>query len=357
MNRLIIYIIISFLLISCKRDNPFATVSGYVFYYGIAIPVSNVRVKVNEGISFSGADGYYEIPEVRKGIYTLRADKEEFEPYNVELEFTEDLVFHNVNLVSNELTSTVSGYLYGDYSGEPRIGYKVIFLNPNGTESRLFATSDSLGYYEIKLVPERYLSFIVMNEGEEVFRDYLEVGEEDVIRDIVFPDVFEFEDSRDGKVYPALRIDSLDWMIENLAYMPFVYDHEDISPDFTRYYVFAYEGQDAEFARQDDNFRNYGVLYNWKAAANACPDGWRLPTNEEWRSLGEEVYGSWFNLQYGGYVGINGGSFEAGNYGGYWSITSCLEKSAYHWFLRSGENVFQSQCNPWRHGFSVRCVR
>ena len=99
MHRLIIYIIISLSLISCKRENPFATVSGYVFHYGIAIPVSNVRVKVNEGISYSGSDGYYEIPGVKKGIYTLRADKEEFDPYDVEMEFTEDLVFHNVNLI------------------------------------------------------------------------------------------------------------------------------------------------------------------------------------------------------------------------------------------------------------------
>ena len=42
------------------------------------------------------------------------------------------------------------------------------------------------------------------------------------------------------------------------------------------------------------NCRRYGRLYTWDAAPRACQalgDGWRLPTNEEWRQLGTRYGG------------------------------------------------------------------
>ncbi len=30
---------------------------------------------------------------------------------------------------------------------------------------------------------------------------------------------------------------------------------------------------------------NYGRLYRWNVAKYACPDGWHLPTDEEWKEL------------------------------------------------------------------------
>ena len=32
-----------------------------------------------------------------------------------------------------------------------------------------------------------------------------------------------------------------------------------------------------------------GRYYTWEEAMNACPDGWRLPTEEEWASLGDQA--------------------------------------------------------------------
>lgn len=46
-------------------------------------------------------------------------------------------------------------------------------------------------------------------------------------------------------------------------------------------------------ARADDQLLN-GRLYAWESAQQACAaigDGWRLPTNEEWRQLGNRYRG------------------------------------------------------------------
>jgi uncharacterized protein (TIGR02145 family) len=51
------------------------------------------------------------------------------------------------------------------------------------------------------------------------------------------------------------------------------------------YYVYAYEGSSIIEAKATANFDNYGVLYNWEAAKNACPSGWKLPTDAEWKTL------------------------------------------------------------------------
>ena len=39
------------------------------------------------------------------------------------------------------------------------------------------------------------------------------------------------------------------------------------------------------YAESQSNCEKYGRLYTWQAALKACPDGWHLPSEEEWREL------------------------------------------------------------------------
>jgi len=41
------------------------------------------------------------------------------------------------------------------------------------------------------------------------------------------------------------------------------------------------------YADKESNCRQYGRLYTWESAQRACKslgDGWRLPTDDDWRS-------------------------------------------------------------------------
>jgi len=98
---------------------------------------------------------------------------------------------------------------------------------------------------------------------------------------------FEFIEcvDADGKHYPVVTIGDQTWMAENLAWLP------DISPpnqsSFTQphYYVYGYFGYSIAEAKATENYKNYGTLYNWTAALTACPEGWHLPDDNEWKTL------------------------------------------------------------------------
>lgn len=68
-----------------------------------------------------------------------------------------------------------------------------------------------------------------------------------------------FTDTRDYRAYHYTTVAGLDWMAENLAWPGAGYSYYDS------------EVLDALFGR----------YYTWTDARNACPEGWRLPTNEE----------------------------------------------------------------------------
>lgn len=91
-----------------------------------------------------------------------------------------------------------------------------------------------------------------------------------------------FTDSRDGNIYPYKTIGGQVWMIRNLAHLPTVSPSSLGSETTPYYYVYDYEGDSVAEAKTVDNYATYGVLYNYKAAKNACPSGWHLPSDHEW---------------------------------------------------------------------------
>lgn len=77
-----------------------------------------------------------------------------------------------------------------------------------------------------------------------------------------FPRDPVFTDSRDSREYHYLTYGSLDWFIQNLAY-----------GSGKPYY-------NCEFMRDV-----FGAFYTWEEARTACPEGWRLPTEDDWAAL------------------------------------------------------------------------
>ena len=106
-------------------------------------------------------------------------------------------------------------------------------------------------------------------------------------------------DKRDGNHYNIVKIGNQFWMAENLRYLPSVVGPNMISNTQPYYYVYDYDGTDVAAAKATENYKTYGVLYNWAAAMNgdasseanpsgvqgACPCGWHLPSDAEWKQL------------------------------------------------------------------------
>ena len=221
------------------------------------------------------------------------------------------------------------------------------------------------------------------------------INEEENLDDFT-KDSGTFADNRDGHKYKWVRIGEQIWMGENLAYLPSVSPSSAESYADPYYFVYGYQSTSVSAAKATYNYSTYGVLYNWIAAKTACPTGWHLPTDDEWKQL-EMALGmsqnkaddtdwrgtnegtklkatsGWYNNGNGtddyGFSALPGGyragSGEFGNiifgdistFGAWWSYTEYSSFSAWHRILNnSSKNIVRSTDNK-EYGFSVRCVR
>lgn len=97
-----------------------------------------------------------------------------------------------------------------------------------------------------------------------------------------------FVDGRDNNSYRVVTLGDQVWMSENLRYLPKVCSPKDMTDnDYyeAKYYVYGFEGSDVAEAKKLSEYNTYGVLYNQVAAKSACPAGWHLPKDAEWKKL------------------------------------------------------------------------
>jgi len=97
-----------------------------------------------------------------------------------------------------------------------------------------------------------------------------------------------FTDLRDGTVYKWVKIGDQIWMAENLAYIPFV---SSLDSDYG-IWVYGYYDTDVIEAKSTNNYLTKGCLYSWDMANEAVPEGWRLPSDEDWLELINYLGGS-----------------------------------------------------------------
>ena len=169
----------------------------------------------------------------------------------------------------------------------------------------------------------------------------------------------EFTDKRNYRTYKAVQIGDLTWMAENLKY----------------------EMSDSWCYNNDkDMCEKYGRLYTWYSAQEACPEGWRLPTIDDWNSLNDAVCGeygidleclekmlkskngwnTYGGANYSGFSAAPAGYFDGKNFLGigketaFWSSTK-LDEHAYAELLGYGEISDLDVLNKDR-AYSVRCV-
>jgi uncharacterized protein (TIGR02145 family) len=131
------------------------------------------------------------------------------------------------------------------------------------------------------------------------------------------------------------------------------------------------------------NCGRYGRLYTWDSAARACQllgDGWRLPTNDEWRQLAKHYGGlreesddsgkaAYTALLTGGSSGFNavlGGGRVSDDeqyarleaHGLYWTASETGATSAWLYnFGKGGSSLNRHRNGNKQMAVSVRCVR
>lgn len=198
----------------------------------------------------------------------------------------------------------------------------------------------------------------------------------------------------DGNIYRTVTIGGQEWMAENLKTT--TYNNGDPIANVTDNSQWSNlnSGAWSYYDNNEANNRTYGKLYNWYAISdsrNLCPQGWHVPSDEEWTVLtdflgGESIAGgkmkstgtlqwgtglwqppntgadntSGFSGHPGGYRLGSGGFSFMGEIGFWWSQTMPTvmpERGAWGRYLNYNSNTVFRGHGPLHSGFSVRCVR
>jgi uncharacterized protein YjhX (UPF0386 family) len=155
-----------------------------------------------------------------------------------------------------------------------------------------------------------------------------------------------FKDQRDGKEYKSVKIGEQTWMAENLNY---------------EVKGFLAKGTSKCYGNNSSNCASYGRLYDWEAALGACPKGWHLPSDEEWKQLTGSA-GSNFSALPGGLYAVGrageNGFYRLGEYGYWWTATPTANKNKSHQVgMNSGSHSFKHYTDDKACLLSVRCVQ
>jgi uncharacterized protein (TIGR02145 family) len=199
----------------------------------------------------------------------------------------------------------------------------------------------------------------------------------------------------DGNVYKTIVIGKYKWMAENLKTT--TYNDGTEIPNVTeksawlRLSIGAYCWYNNNKSYADI----FGLLYNWHAVnmGNLCPDGWRVPNDEEWKYLegyvdteygfGDPVWdksglrghdagqrlkttSGWRSGVDGtdnfGFSALPGGEhlsrfYAGGSSGFWWSSTEASSSSAWYRSMIYAFEYVSRDSHPKRMGFSIRCLR
>ena len=197
-----------------------------------------------------------------------------------------------------------------------------------------------------------------------------------VTTDYLNPDISygELLDKRDNHVYRTIVISNHVWTAQNI--------------DFN-------VGSDSAVAswcynNDPQNCEKYGRLYTWDAAQKACPEGWHLPTTEEWIELlndhtcnyeqlddgthsfdcvgnkikststwdetGEEQNTLGFSVTAAGII-FESTPISLGEATFFWSATDTLSLYAFATLLQQDEGTVLLGAIGKSNGFSVRCIK
>jgi len=282
------------------------------------------------------------------GTYTLKLQKQGFALTEKQVEITEN----QTTTINETLASAIEVKITSNPAGAK--------LYIDGQYIGITPQSVSLSFEEHSLKLEK-----------DKYKDYQTIKTITTTTNLFILDmVLTITDQRDGQIYTSVTIGKQTWMAKNLNYKTsdsWCYDDKQI------------------------NCNKYGRLYSWEAAKKACPSGWHLPSDDEWKQLemslgmsqseanktgyrgtnegkkmkstigwagnGNGTNSSGFNALPGGYRNSSGSFYGLGSNGYWWSSSEYSGSRA--WYRRlyyDGDLVFWFN-NYKSDGFSIRCLK
>ncbi len=167
-------------------------------------------------------------------------------------------------------------------------------------------------------------------------------------------------DARDSKVYKTIKIGSRVWMAENLNF--------EVKNSWT-------------YQNLPENGKKFGRLYSWDAAFQACPSGWQLPSDNDWKDLERflampeseiEKTEDWrgtnqatrlvsdtslgFNLLFGGYRNLPSNFLLLDSQAFFWTSTLLYDSAWMRQLFIQNTKVYR-RTRPKSWAFSVRCIK
>jgi uncharacterized protein (TIGR02145 family) len=180
-----------------------------------------------------------------------------------------------------------------------------------------------------------------------------------------------YTDKRDGKQYKTIAVDTCTWMAENLKY---------VVPGSSYFYP-----------RDPVHEEVYGRLYTWESALDACPEGWHLPSDNDWFNLerhlgipasllttrgwrtnnnpaslksdsgwlaaGPSVDALGFSAFPGGFRDHEGFFFNEGYFAYFWTSSGAGEEDAWYRVVTHDIPHVGRFSYSKKYAFSIRCIR
>jgi uncharacterized protein (TIGR02145 family) len=186
----------------------------------------------------------------------------------------------------------------------------------------------------------------------------------------------------EGNKYRTIQIGTQTWMAENLRStklnngtdIPFI-------PDSYAWVLLSTPG----YCWYNSDSVGYGALYNWYTAAsgNLCPEGWHVPSDDEWTVLTDFLGGkdhaggklkeagtthwmspnadatneSGFSALPGGYRFYSGGYNDITRYGFWWTSTEWSSTGAWYRDVYYGYTSVDRSNSSKQSAANVRCIK
>jgi len=295
----------------------------------------------------------------------------------------DNLSLDDIQIIKEMYSKPIAFFTVSPESGDITIVYT---FDASGCTDPEDPTSDLLvrwdfdgdGYWDTNWHTDKIENHLYNSEG--VYTSKMEVKDSEGLTDqysknitVINDASSTFIDPRDGQTYATVDIGSQTWMAENLNY-----ETED---------SWWYDNSSA-------NGDIYGRLYTWEEALIACPSGWHLPSDEEWKTMemalgmsqseaddtgwrGTDEGGkmketgtthwnspntgatntSGFTALPGGHRNSSGSFYYLGSYGFWWSSSEYSGTLAWRRGLSYDfDQVFRVYDHK-TYGFSVRCLK